>query len=1032
MDPEDLVTEGEVPDGPDESVDESTADGLHSPTNGRRSPAVRLSPLYQSMVNFTYTLVVLIVLAHMSETIWILGRYLPNSSKMPPFQSPVPSLAYALLYGVMVAIWIIHYVGMLSDGKEQSNTPEDSMWYQAGPASSRIKGFWVIAFALYTLELYHDVVYSKNGSAIGTGGEYLAASGFMASLCFRITILLLLLAMSVAIDLHHRRRLENGGFVDAEAQGPGTSETPIPDLYRPPTTFSEFSAHFKKLVPFIWPTGKHSLKLKLMIIACFGLLVIGRVVNLLVPLQYKRVVDSLGGAMGYGVGKSTHSGNGGGEAPGNGSGPSEIPYGPILMFVLLRFLSSGVGALNTLQSFLWIPVGQFTTRQISVKMFEHLHDLSLRFHLNRKTGEILRVQDRGVASIVSLFSSILFNIVPTLADITIACFYFTIEFDMYFGFIVFTTMGLYIFCTIVITEWRTKYRRIANLLDNAMEAKAVDSLLNFETVKYYNAEEFEVNQYRKAVKEYQKADFTSSISLSVLNTTQNVIIQVGLLVGCLLCAKRIVYDKTMTVGDFVLYLSYITQLYGPLNWFGNYYRVIQKNFVDMEKMLDLFKEPVEIVDKPDAKPLVVKGGEVVFERVSFAYDPRRPVLDNVSFTVPAGATVALVGPSGSGKSTILRLLFRFYDVQQGSVKIDGQDLRDVQQKTLRGIIGVVPQDTVLFNDSIRYNLRYGRPGASDHDVLVTAEAAQIHDRILSFPDGYETKVGERGLRLSGGEKQRVAIARTLLKNPAIILLDEATSALDTRSEAALQSALLTRSRTTIVIAHRLSTIVNADQILVLKDGRIVERGTHESLMRMRDGMYYDMWMKQLKDEHGLGGLGGSTASLDHWMSSSSSLEEMAAGIDDVGKDVEELADSVQSNHEDAASDIGQTGSALTMHQGNDTTNSLSVPRGDLMSFEDDNAGKAQDYSTGSYQTQEPSYDSSRALGRVSSQDIIEPPVDGTTSPPSVMAAYSADHLSEPVIDEPPLRAPPEAVNTRADAPSGSKATLKKKKKKKKK
>lgn len=410
-------------------------------------------------------------------------------------------------------------------------------------------------------------------------------------------------------------------------------------------------------------------------------------------------------------------------------------------------------------------------------MFEHLHALSLRFHLSRKTGEILRVQDRGVTSIVSLLSSILFQIVPTLVDIALATIYFAWEFDLYFASIVLITMVSYIVVTVSLTDWRTKFRRRSNDLENKVEARSVDSLLNFETVKYYGAEEWELRRYGDALRKYQRANWITSASLNVLNTAQNIIIQMGLLVGCLVCAHRVLVG-TMTVGGVVLYLTYITQLYTPLNWFGTYYRVIQRNFVDMENMLALFSQHVEVQDAEDVKDLQIKDGTVSFNNIFFSYDPRQPVLKDVSFTIPGGSTVAIVGPSGGGKSTLVRLLFRFYDLQQGCITVDGQDIRDVRQRQLRQAIGVVPQDTVLFNDDILYNIRYGKVTATDEEVRDAAKAAQIHDKILHFPDGYETKVGERGLRLSGGEKQRVAIARTILKNPPIVLLDEATSALD--------------------------------------------------------------------------------------------------------------------------------------------------------------------------------------------------------------------------------------------------------------
>ncbi|KAI8803714.1 P-loop containing nucleoside triphosphate hydrolase protein [Cladochytrium replicatum] len=638
----------------------------------------------------------------------------------------------------------------------------------------------------------------------------------------------------------------------------GDNGTDVPKLEELayPKSAKDFQRHFQRLLPFIWPEDR---KLQFSITLCVGIMLLGRYVTWLVPRQYKEVINALGlnfsgsdviGMLSFGTDWHLFASSvirwvDGGQW-------KLLPWREILTFVFLSFLQGGVGLLDTVQNFLWIPVGQFTTRAISLKMFAHLHNLSLRFHINRKTGEILRVQDRGVASIVSILSSILFNIVPTLVDIVIAVVWFTVEFDLNFGYIVFCTMLLYLYFTIALTEWRTKHRRYANQLDNVVEAKAVDSLLNFETVKYYNAERFELDQYTTALSNYQKADFVSSVAVTLLNNVQNLIIQLGLLVGCILCAKRIVIEKTMSLGDFVLYIAYINQLYRPLNWFGSYYRVIQKNFVDMEKMLDLLKEPVEVKDAPNAPNLVVTRGEVVFENVSFSYDPRVKTLEDITFRVPQGSTVALVGPSGSGKSTVLRLLFRFYDTETGRILIDGQDIRHVTQESLREHIGVVPQDTVLFNDTIRYNILYGRPKADGAEIVAAAKAAQIHNRIKRFPDGYNTRVGERGLRLSGGEKQRVAIARTLLKNPAIVLLDEATSALDTQTERQIQHQLtkMTEGRTTLVIAHRLSTIVNAQLILVLANGKIIERGKHSELMTA-GGVYFDMWMKQLRDHDGI-------------------------------------------------------------------------------------------------------------------------------------------------------------------------------------
>ncbi|XP_044744923.1 ATP-binding cassette sub-family B member 6-like isoform X2 [Coccinella septempunctata] len=597
------------------------------------------------------------------------------------------------------------------------------------------------------------------------------------------------------------------------------------------STWSGFWGKIKILAPFLWP--KKSCMLQIVVILCFVLLGLGRVINLFVPIFTKWIVNSL--------------------SPEEGE-PARVRWDLILYYVLLKFLQGGgvgsMGLLNNLRTFLWIKVQQYTEREIEVKLLAHLHSLSLRWHLNRKTGEVLRIMDRGTESINGLLNVFIFNILPTLIDIFIAITYLIITFDIYFGIVVFATMVLYIVATISVTEWRTKYQRQMNLADNKAKAKSVDSLLNFETVKYYGNEEYEVQTFRDALLDFQKSEFKSIITLNILNTAQNVIINSGLLIGSLLCVYKIVETKELTVGDYVLFSSYIVQLYGPLNFFGMYYRSLQGNFVDMENLFDLLKQQPEVVDVKDARNLSIKEGTVEFKNVSFAYNTE-PILKNISFRVPAGKTLALVGPSGSGKSTIIRLLFRFYNIQSGNIFVDDEDIEKVTQESLRKGIGVVPQDTVLFNNTIKYNILYGRLNAAETDVIEAARGADIHEKILTFTDGYETVVGERGLRLSGGEKQRVAIARTLLKAPKIVLLDEATSALDTQTERNIQESLnkMCSNKTTIIVAHRLSTIVHADEILVIKDGCIVERGKHEILVGL-GGIYAAMWQQQLtsKDE----------------------------------------------------------------------------------------------------------------------------------------------------------------------------------------
>lgn len=592
------------------------------------------------------------------------------------------------------------------------------------------------------------------------------------------------------------------------------------------SAFKDLWRKTKMLWPFLWPSDRI---LQIKVLVCFFILGAGRAVNVLVPYMYKIIVNHLS------PGKTVTD-----------------PWHLVLIYVFLRFLQGGgvggIGLLNNIKSFLWIRIRQFTSRTLQVRLFAHLHSLSLSWHLNRKTGEVIRMVDRGANSIFNLLNYLLFNIIPTFADIGVAIVYFIVAFNGWFGLIIFLSMALYIVATVLITEWRTKFRREMNEKDNAAKAKAVDSLLNFETVKYYSGEDFEVERLDEAIKDYQNCQWETNASLVVLCLAQNLIIHAGLLTGTLYCGALVVEGK-LGVGDFVLFVTYTLQLFVPLNWFGTYYRMIQQAFIDMENMFDLFQQQRQVQDEPFAPDIRVTNGLIEFQHVNFSYTPEKQILKDVSFTVYPGQTVALVGPSGSGKSTIIRLLYRFYDIDSGAISVDGQNIAQVTQKSLRKVIGVVPQDTVLFNNNIRYNIQYGRIGASNSEVEEAASSADMHSRILTFPKGYETVVGERGLKLSGGEKQRVAIARTLLKNPPLVLLDEATSALDTQTERNIQASLnrMCINRTTIVVAHRLSTIVNADQILVVHDGEIIERGRHDELVSV-EGVYANMWLQQQKTE----------------------------------------------------------------------------------------------------------------------------------------------------------------------------------------
>ncbi|MGL4309930.1 MAG: ABCB family ABC transporter ATP-binding protein/permease, partial [Paracoccaceae bacterium] len=504
--------------------------------------------------------------------------------------------------------------------------------------------------------------------------------------------------------------------------------------------------------------------------------------------------------------------------------------------------------LSELRDVFFVRVGQRALRQLALETFTHIHRLSLRYHITRKTGGLSRIVERGVKGVEFLLRFMLFSIGPLFLELLLVTLVFFFWFGWAYAAATVVTIVLYVTFTFRVTEWRVQIRRQMNAQDTDANQKAIDSLLNYETVKYFNAEGMEASRYDSAMRGYETAAVKTGYSLSFLNFGQSLIITAGLVVVMVMAAMG-VQAGVLTVGDFVMVNAYMMQITLPLGFLGTVYREIRQALVDMGEMFDLLDQPAEIIDAPDAVPLVVAGGTVQLDDVHFAYDPERPILKGISLTVPAGSRTAIVGPSGSGKSTIARLLFRFYEVTGGAIRIDGQDIRGVTQGSLRASIGVVPQDTVLFNDTIYYNIAYGRPGAGKAEVEAAARAAHIHDFVTTLPEGYETKVGERGLKLSGGEKQRVGIARTLLKNPPILLLDEATSALDTGTERDIQESLreMGQGRTVITIAHRLSTIADADEIVVLEAGRVVERGRHESLIAA-GGRYAEMWAHQIAEE----------------------------------------------------------------------------------------------------------------------------------------------------------------------------------------
>jgi ATP-binding cassette, subfamily B, heavy metal transporter len=584
------------------------------------------------------------------------------------------------------------------------------------------------------------------------------------------------------------------------------------------------------LLPFIWPQGRPDLRVR--VVVAFAVLLLAKLVTVAVPIFYKDATDRLTAAAGHGDIAA-------GQGLVFGAGALLVAYGTGRVVTMV---------LTQIRDVIFTEVGQHAVRQLNLRTFMHLHRLSLRFHLERRTGGLSRVIERATRGIELIIRMGILNVVPTALELALVAGLLLYYFDWRYVAVIVVTVAVYMWFTFAASEWRIAIRREMNDSDTDANTKAIDSLLNFETVKYFGNEALEARRFDSSMARYEKAAIKTFHSLGVLNSGQALIFTIGM-TACMLLAARGVMAGTHSIGEFVMINALMIQLYMPLNFMGMVYREIKQGLVDLEAMFALLEEHPEVKDKPGAKPLIVRKGEIRFANVGFAYEHERRILQDLSFEVPAGKMVAIVGPSGAGKSTLSRILFRFYDIEAGQVTIDGQDIRDVTQESLRAAIGVVPQDTVLFNDTIFYNIKYGRFDATDEDIYAAAKLAQIDAFIRTLPQGYKTMVGERGLKLSGGEKQRVAIARTILKGPPILILDEATSALDSHTEKEIQDALdrVAENRTTLVIAHRLSTIVHADNILVLEKGRLVEQGTHAALIA-KGGLYASLWARQRQAE----------------------------------------------------------------------------------------------------------------------------------------------------------------------------------------
>lgn len=598
------------------------------------------------------------------------------------------------------------------------------------------------------------------------------------------------------------------------------------------TVTTDNSGTFKTIAnlwPYMWPTDRPDLKRRVLWAAFY--LVISKLILMLVPYSFKWATDALNGELDFPV----------------DSWVPAILLGPVMLVIAYNVFRIVNVGFQQLRDALFASVGQYAVRQLAHKTFKHMHRLSLRFHLERRTGGLSRIIERGTKGIEAIVRFTILNTLPTILEFALVAAIFGFSYGWeYVAVTAFTVFG-YSWFTIIASDWRIQIRRDMNDSDTDANSKAIDSLLNFETVKYFGNEEMEATRFDKSMASYERSATRVWTSLGWLNFGQGVIFGIGMLVMMWMSASAVIAGER-TIGDFVFINAMLMQLSIPLNFIGFIYREIRQGLTDIEQMFDLLDVDAEVEDAPDAEPLVIKDGTIRFEDVHFAYDANRPILKGISFEVPAGKSVAIVGPSGAGKSTLSRLLFRFYDVQSGAITIDGRDIRNVTQKSLRAAIGMVPQDTVLFNDTLAYNIRYGRPDASEEDVLKAAELAQIGNFIRTVPEGFGAMVGERGLKLSGGEKQRVAIARTILKAPPVLILDEATSALDTATEQEIQDSLdeVSKGRTTLVIAHRLSTVIKCDEIIVLRDGLIAERGRHAELMTLKDGLYAKMWERQME------------------------------------------------------------------------------------------------------------------------------------------------------------------------------------------